>query len=102
MARKDRQKEEQTKLLERTKTPRKFQVIAHNDDYTTMDFVILVFTRFFQKNVTEATRLMLQVHRSGLAVVGVYSRDIAETKVDQVIQFAEKNGHPFVLTTKPE
>ncbi len=104
MAQEDRHGKGQTELLERerTKSPRRFQVLLHNDDYTTMDFVVLVLTQYFHRTSAEATRLMLQVHRKGVAVAGVYSRDVAESKVEQVTRLAEKHGHPLLVTTQPE
>src|SRR5580658_9880255 len=76
---------EETEVLERpkTNTPKLYKVIFHNDDYTTMEFVIMVLVQFFQKSETEATYIMLTVHRKGSAVAGVYTRDIAESKVEK-------------------
>jgi len=86
----------------KVKRPRRYKVILHNDNYTTMDFVVLVLMRFFGKNELEATHIMLTVHHRGHAVAGVYSRDIAETKVDQVTRFAQDRGFPLKLTAEPE
>jgi ATP-dependent Clp protease adaptor protein ClpS len=86
----------------RVDKPRRYKVIFHNDDFTTMEFVILVLMRFFHKDETEATHIMLSVHHKGSAVAGVYSRDIAETKVSEVTEFAQENGMPLKLTTEPE
>ena len=85
-----------------TKLPRKFKVLMHNDDYTTQEFVVHVLEQFFRKGAPEATRLMLQVHTKGQAVVGVFTRDIAESKVDQVTGYARENGMPLMLTAEPE
>ena len=82
--------------------PRKYKVIFHNDDYTTMEFVVLVLMQFFHKSETEATHLMLMIHHKGNAVAGVYSRDIAETKVAQVTSFAQEHGMPLKITSEPE
>lgn len=79
----------------RTKTPSMYRVILMNDDYTPMDFVIHVLQRFFNKDLTEATRIMLQVHTQGSGVCGVYSFEIAETKVYQVNQYSRQNRHPL-------
>jgi ATP-dependent Clp protease adaptor protein ClpS len=97
-------KVEETEVLERpkTQTPKLYKVIFHNDDYTTMEFVVMVLMQFFQKNETEATFIMLTVHRKGSAVAGVYTRDIAESKVQKVIQFAREQGMPLLLTAEPE
>lgn len=90
-------------LAERSKTqlPRRFQVVFHNDDYTPMEFVILVLMQFFHKDEGEATHLMLQVHHKGSAVAGVFSRDIAETKVSHVMAKAREHGHPLLCTAEP-
>lgn len=81
--------------------PRKFAVILHNDDYTTMEFVIEVLERFFQKSRDEAMSIMLRVHKQGQGVAGVYSRDIAETKAHQVTQLARSKGFPLLCTVEP-
>ena len=82
---------------ERTKTkpPRMYKVILFNDDYTTMDFVIEVLQRFFEIDRERALQIMLKVHNEGSAVCGIYSRDVAETKVVQVSKFAKQHGHPL-------
>ncbi|MFO0678531.1 MAG: ATP-dependent Clp protease adaptor ClpS [Polyangiaceae bacterium] len=85
-----------------TKTPRKFKVILHNDDYTTMEFVVDVLTRFFHKNETEAVHIMLNVHKKGSGVAGIYPRDVAETKVAAVMDHARDNGMPLLVTSEPE
>lgn len=72
-----------------------FKVILFNDDYTTMDFVIDVLQQFFAMNRERALQIMLKVHNEGLAVCGVYSQDVAETKVTQVSEFAKQHGHPL-------
>jgi ATP-dependent Clp protease adaptor protein ClpS len=97
-------REEETEVLERpkTQTPKLYTVIFHNDDYTTMEFVVMVLMQFFQKSETEATFIMLTVHRKGSAVAGVYTRDIAESKVQKVVQFAREQGMPLMLTAEPE
>ena len=82
--------------------PRRYKVIFHNDDYTTQEFVIHVLERFFHKTETEARHIMLTVHHKGLAVAGVYTKDVAETKAEQVMDAARENGMPLLLTTEPE
>ena len=86
---------------QRTQKPRQFKVVLHNDHYTTMEFVVMILMRFFQKDETEATHVMLTVHHKGQGVAGVYSKDVAETKVKQVTDFARDNGMPLKLSTEP-
>ena len=85
-----------------TRRPRRFRVIIHNDDYTTMDFVIEVLTRFFSKTRSDAMELMLAVHQTGAAAVGTYSRDVAETLLAEVSEFARNRRQPLQLTMEPE
>jgi ATP-dependent Clp protease adaptor protein ClpS len=82
--------------------PRLYKVILLNDDYTPMEFVVEVLERFFQKNREEATRIMLHVHQKGIGVCGVYSREIAEAKVRQVMSFAQDQRQPLQCTMEPE
>ncbi|MDH4234594.1 MAG: ATP-dependent Clp protease adapter ClpS [Gallionella sp.] len=79
----------------KTKHPPLFKVILFNDDYTTMDFVVEVLQRFFSINRERAQQIMLKIHNEGSAVCGVYSQDVAETKVVHVTEFAKQNGHPL-------
>jgi ATP-dependent Clp protease adaptor protein ClpS len=83
-----------------TKEPRQYAVILHNDDYTTMEFVIEVLIRFFRKTQEEALAITLQVHQRGRGVAGIYSFEIAETKVFQVTELAQSRGHPLKCTTE--
>jgi ATP-dependent Clp protease adaptor protein ClpS len=96
---------DQAETLELTRQavrqPRRFAVILHNDDYTTMEFVVAVLVRFFARNETEATRIMFEVHHKGKGVAGVYLRDIAESKVEQVEEFARTEGYPLKCTAEP-
>ena len=82
--------------------PRRYKVLLHNDDYTTMEYVVEVLRRFFHKSETEALHIMLTVHKKGSAVAGVYPRDVAETKVAEVMRDARENGHPLLVTAEPE
>ena len=93
-----------TETLERTRTkkPVLYRVIMHNDDYTTQEFVVAVLMQFFHKDPTAAQALMLKVHMSGKAIVGVYTKDIAETKIDKVTEYAREHGHPLMLTMEPD
>ncbi len=81
-----------------TREPDMYKVLLHNDDYTTMEFVVHVLMLVFNKPVEEATRIMLNVHQKGLGVCGVYTYEIAETKVDTVKRLAHENGHPLKCT----
>lgn len=87
---------------QKTKKPRRYVVIMHNDDYTTQEFVVYVLVRFFHKSADDANRLMVMVHTQGKALVGSYTRDIAETKVRLVTDYARENGMPLLLTAEPE
>jgi ATP-dependent Clp protease adaptor protein ClpS len=84
-----------------TEKPKQYKVVLHNDNYTTMEFVVLVLMKFFHKGETEATHIMLTVHHRGSGVAGVYTKDVAETKVHQVTTFAQDNGMPLKLTAEP-
>lgn len=77
-----------------------YKVVLYNDDYTTMEFVIDVLQRFFAINNERAQQLMLQIHNNGSATCGVYTRDVAETKVAQVTEYAQQNGHPLRCGTE--
>jgi len=91
-----------TERRQKTQKPRKFKVLFHNDDYTTMEFVVLVLTQFFHRTETEATAIMLAIHHKGSGVAGIYSRDVAETKVAETLEFAKQNGMPLLVTSEPE
>lgn len=82
--------------------PRRFKVLLHNDDYTTMEFVIHVLEAHFSKAPAEATRIMLEVHLKGVGVAGVYPREVAETKIAEVTAEAQAEGMPLLLTTEAE
>jgi ATP-dependent Clp protease adaptor protein ClpS len=84
-----------TRTRPKTKKPSNYKVLMLNDDYTPMEFVVLVLQRFFRMNMEEATRVMLHVHQKGVGVCGVFSYEVAETKVAQVIDFARQNQHPL-------
>src|SRR5690348_3453903 len=99
-----REGEGQTQTLERTQTrrPRLYRVLLLNDDYTPMDFVVMVLERYFRKAEHDAQMIMLAVHRKGRGVAGVYSRDVAETKVAQVTSHARAEGYPLQVVAEPE
>ena len=84
------------------KKPPLYKVILLNDDYTPMEFVIRVLERFFRKNREEATHIMLHVHQKGMGICGVFTREVAETKVRQVMLYAAENQHPLQCTMEPE
>lgn len=84
------------------KKPKMYKVVMHNDDYTTMEFVIKVLTEVFKKNAIEATKIMYDVHRKGIGIAGVYTYDIAKTKLNQAMIMAEESGFPFKLSMEEE
>jgi ATP-dependent Clp protease adaptor protein ClpS len=84
-----------TKPKIRTKRPNLYRVLLLNDDYTPMEFVVHVLERFFNKSRDDATRIMLHVHHNGVGECGVYTYEVAETKVTQVMDFARKHQHPL-------
>jgi ATP-dependent Clp protease adaptor protein ClpS len=86
----------------KTEKPPLYKVMLLNDDYTPMEFVVLVLERFFGINNAQSVDLMLTVHKKGLAVVGVFSYEIAETKVTQVMDFARRHQHPLQCTMEKE
>ena len=87
-----------TRPRTRTKKPTPYKVLMLNDDYTPMEFVVDVLQRFFRMDLEQATRVMLHVHQRGVGVCGVYSYEVAETKVNQVMDFARQNQHPLQCT----
>ena len=87
-----------TRTRTRTKQPAPYKVLMLNDDYTPMEFVVLCLQRFFRMNIEDATRVMLHVHQKGVGVCGVFSYEVAETKVSQVTDFARQNQHPLQCT----
>ena len=86
---------------QKTKPPQMHQVLMLNDDYTPMEFVIVVIQEFFGRDRDTATQIMLKIHLDGKAVCGVYSKDVAATKVDQVLDAAAKAGHPLQCVSEP-
>lgn len=87
-----------TKTRAKSKKPSQFKVLMLNDDFTPMEFVVMVLKRFFQMDLEQATRVMLNVHQKGVGVCGIYTYEIAETKVNQVMDFARQNQHPLQCT----
>ena len=92
-------------LLERRaqkiEPPQMYQVAMLNDDYTPMEFVVMVIQEFFSKDREAATQIMLKIHLDGKGICGVYSRDVATTKVDQVLDAAKQSGHPLQCVSEP-
>lgn len=87
-----------TRTRSRTKQPSLYKVLMLNDDYTPMEFVVLCLQRFFRMSIEDATRVMLHVHQKGVGVCGVFTYEVAETKVSQVMDFAKQNQHPLQCT----
>ena len=91
-----------TKTEPKTKRPSLYKVLLLNDDYTPMDFVVYVLERFFNKQSEEANRIMMHVHQKGVGICGVYTYEVAETKVAQVTNFARQHQHPLQCTMEKE
>ena len=87
-----------TKTRTKPKKPSQFKVLLLNDDYTPMEFVVMVLKRFFSMDLEQATRVMLHVHQKGVGICGVFTYEVAETKVNQVMDFARQNSHPLQCT----
>jgi ATP-dependent Clp protease adaptor protein ClpS len=80
------------------KEPSMYQVLMHNDDFTPMEFVVAVLETFFSMDRIRATNIMYEVHTIGKAICGVYSKDVAETKIDQVMEYARRHDHPLLCS----
>ena len=91
-----------TKPKTRTKRPNLYRVLLLNDDYTPMEFVVHVLERFFNKSRDDATRIMLHVHQNGVGLCGVFTYEVAETKVAQVVEAARRNQHPLQCTMEKD
>lgn len=102
----DKKIEGDTLVLEKTKVsirePHRYTVILHNDDFTTQDFVVHVLVSFFQKSQEDAFRIMLKVHLEGKARVGLFTKDIAESKVALINAYSRQNAMPLLVTAEPE
>jgi len=92
----------ETRSDERLRHPRMWRVLLHNDDYTTQEFVVWVLETVFQKPRGEAFSIMMNVHRSGLGVAGIFTHDVAQTKVKKTQQLAEEHEFPLLVTMEPE
>lgn len=84
-----------TEEILETKEPKLYKVLLHNDDYTTMEFVISILETVFHKSTNDATQIMLNVHHKGVGVAGIYTREICETKISTVDRLARKNDYPL-------
>jgi ATP-dependent Clp protease adaptor protein ClpS len=84
------------------KKPPMFKVLLHNDHYTTMDFVVEVLREVFQKPMLDAINIMMNVHKSGIGIAGVYAAEVAETKIDRVHKLAKEHGYPLKCSMEPE
>ncbi|WP_370638916.1 ATP-dependent Clp protease adapter ClpS [Croceicoccus sp. Ery5] len=91
-----------TRTRAKPKKPSQFKVLMLNDDYTPMEFVVMVLKRYFRMDMEQATRVMLHVHQRGVGVCGVFPYEIAETKVNQVMDFARANQHPLQCTLEKD
>jgi len=91
-----------TETLTRTKKPSLYRVLLLNDDYTPMEFVVFVLERYFSKSREEATEIMLHVHNHGVGMCGVFTYEVAETKVAQVLDLARRHEHPLQCTMEKE
>jgi ATP-dependent Clp protease adaptor protein ClpS len=104
MSNPNRKEQGSGQVLEETKTkkPRLFKVLIWNDDFTPMDFVVHVLVRYFQREQQEAAQIMLDVHKKGCGVAGVFTKEIAETKVMQVNKYSQMHEYPLKTTAEPE
>jgi ATP-dependent Clp protease adaptor protein ClpS len=91
-----------TKTKSKTKKPALYKVLMLNDDYTPMEFVVHTLQRFFKMSADQATQVMMHVHQRGVGVCGIFTYEVAETKVNQVVEFARKHQHPLQCTMEKE
>lgn len=92
----------ETIIKNKIELPKKYKVLLHNDDYTTMEFVIFILKQVFHKTSIDAEHIMLAVHNQGVGVCGIYTFDIAETKLNKVTQLAKENSQPLKCSIEPE
>ncbi len=92
----------ETRKKEQLKQPPLFRVVFHNDNYTTMEFVIFVLRSVFHKSESDAVAIMLNIHKNGMGVAGVYSREVAETKIEKTHALAKENEYPLKLSLEPD
>ena len=91
-----------TKKKSKTKKPKLFKVLFLNDDYTTMEFVVRALETIFHRSPAEAAAIMLHVHNTGAGIAGVYTKEVAEMKIEQTLGWARQEGHPLMLTMEPQ
>ena len=91
-----------SKTAPQTKKPSMYKVLLLNDDFTPQEFVVWLLQAVFKKNSEDAYRIMLHVHQKGVGICGIYTREIAESKVEQVIAYAKQNEHPLQCTMEPD
>jgi ATP-dependent Clp protease adaptor protein ClpS len=92
----------ESRTRDRVQRPAMWRVLLHNDDYTTQEFVVWILETVFQRPQAEAFAIMMRVHQSGLGIAGIYTRDIAETKVTATRRLAEQHEYPLLVTMEPE
>jgi ATP-dependent Clp protease adaptor protein ClpS len=90
-----------TRKRHKTQRPKPYKVLLHNDDYTTMELVVEILTSIFHKSRAEAVQIMLTVHTKGLGTAGIYSREVAETKLADATAYAQEQGAPLMITMEP-
>lgn len=92
----------ETRTEKKLSRPKMYRVLLHNDHYTTREFVVAVLIEVFNRSETDAVQIMMHVHRNGIGVAGVYTHDVAQTKIDKVHRLARENEYPLMLTMEPE
>jgi ATP-dependent Clp protease adaptor protein ClpS len=100
--RRDEEGGTQTATRPKVEKPPMWKVIFHNDDYTSMEFVVYVLQEIFRHSTASATRIMLHIHKTGIGIAGVYTREIAEARVQKTLDLAKEYGHPLQVTMEPE
>jgi ATP-dependent Clp protease adaptor protein ClpS len=91
-----------TIIKNKVELPKKYKVLLHNDDYTTMEFVIFILQGVFHKTIEEAEKIMMEVHRTGVGLCGIYTFEIAESKSKKVERLAREHAHPLMCSIEPE
>ncbi|MEZ4407178.1 MAG: ATP-dependent Clp protease adaptor ClpS [Polyangiales bacterium] len=92
----------ETRTEKKIARPKMYRVLLHNDHYTTREFVVAVLIEVFNRSETDAVQIMMHVHKNGIGVAGVYTHDVAQTKIDKVHRLARENEYPLLLTMEPE